>query len=132
MIYLISNNLIMVSLGTMIFFSLIIAPLTFITLDGANAAKFIRKLFPFYYGFNLICLSFALLLGLIDSGFAVRYHIVLMCAILFAVSLFILMPNINKYRDSSNDRMFNILHKSSVVINFVQLILLTIVASGYY
>ncbi len=122
----------MLSLGAMVFFSFIIAPLTFMSLDASNAAKFIRKLFPFYYVFNLICLSFALILGLIDSGFAVRYHIVLACTILFAVSLFLLMPNINKYRDASNDKMFNILHRFSVIINFVQLILLAIVASGYY
>lgn len=122
----------MLSLGAMIFFSFIIAPLTFMSLDASNAARFIRKLFPFYYAFNLICLSLALILGLIDVGFAVRFHIILACTILFAVSLFLLMPLINKYRDSSNDRMFNIFHRFSVIINFVQLILLTIVASGYY
>ena len=122
----------MLSLGAMIFFSFIIAPLTFMSLDASNAARFIRKLFPFYYAFNLICLSLALILGLIDVGFAVRFHIILACTILFAVSLFLLMPLINKYRDSSNDRMFNIFHRFSVIINFVQLMLLTIVASGYY
>lgn len=122
----------MLSLGAMVFFSFIIAPLTFMSLDASNAAKFIRKLFPFYYAFNLTCLSLALILGYIDSGFAVRFHIVLACTILFAISLFLLMPNINKYRDSSNDKMFNIFHRFSVIINFVQLILLAIVASGYY
>ena len=132
MLYLIANNLIMVSFGVIVFFSLVVAPITFITLDIENAGKFIRRLFPFYYGFNLFCLILSLLIALVDGSFAVRYHIVILCVILFLFTLFYLMPKINKYRDNSNERMFKITHRLSVVINYAQLILLAIVASGYY
>ena len=132
MLYLIANNLIMVSFGVIVFFSFVVAPITFITLDIENAGKFIRRLFPFYYGFNLFCLILSLLIALVDRSFAVRYHIVILCIILFLFTLFYLMPKINKYRDNSNERMFKITHRLSVVINYAQLILLAIIASGYY
>ena len=132
MLYLIANNLIMISFGVIVFFSFVVAPITFITLDIENAGKFIRRLFPFYYGFNLFCLILSLLIALVDGSFAVRYHIVILCVILFLFTLFYLMPKINKYRDSSNERMFKITHRLSVVINYAQLILLAIIASGYY
>jgi len=132
MLYLIANNLIMVSFGVIVFFSFVVAPITFITLDIENAGKFIRRLFPFYYGFNLFCLILSLLIALFDGSFAVRYHIVILCIILFLFTLFYLMPKINKYRDNSNERMFKITHRLSVVINYAQLFLLTIIASGYY
>ena len=132
MLYLIANNLIMVSFGVIVFFSFVVAPITFITLDIENAGKFIRRLFPFYYGFNLFCLILSLLIALVDGSFAVRYHIVILCVILFLFTLFYLMPKINKYRDNSNERMFKISHRLSVVINYAQLILLAIIASGYY
>ena len=132
MLYLIANNLIMVSFGVIVFFSFVVAPITFITLDIENAGKFIRRLFPFYYGFNLFCLILSLLIALVDGSFAVRYHIVILCVILFLFTLFYLLPKINKYRDNSNESMFKITHRLSVVINYVQLILLAIIASGYY
>jgi len=132
MLYLIANNLIMISFGVIVFFSFVVAPITFITLDIENAGKFIRRLFPFYYGFNLFCLILSLLIALVDGSFAVRYHIVILCVILFLFTLFYLMPKINKYRDNSNERMFKITHRLSVVINYAQLILLAIIASGYY
>tara|TARA_Y100000816_G_scaffold291554_1_gene283270 strand:- start:2021 stop:2389 length:369 start_codon:yes stop_codon:yes gene_type:complete len=122
----------MVSFGVIVFFSFVVAPITFITLDIENAGKFIRRLFPFYYGFNLFCLILSLLIALVDGSFAVRYHIVILCVILFLFTLFYLLPKINKYRDSSNERMFKITHRLSVVINYAQLILLAIIASGYY
>jgi len=132
MLYMIANNLILVSFGVIVFFSFVVAPITFITLDIENAGKFIRRLFPFYYGFNLFCLILSLLIALVDGSFAVRYHIVILCVILFLFTLLYLMPKINKYRDNSNERMFKITHRLSVVINYVQLILLAIIASGYY
>ena len=40
-------------LGIMLFFSFVIAPVVFTTLDEENARKFIRRIFPFYYNVNL-------------------------------------------------------------------------------
>ena len=51
-------------LGIMLFFSFIIAPVVFTTLDEDNARKFIRRIFPFYYNVNL-GISFIVLLSLL-------------------------------------------------------------------
>ena len=40
-------------LGIMVFFSFVVAPVTFTTLNEENARKFIRKIFPYYYNVNL-------------------------------------------------------------------------------
>ena len=40
-------------LGAMIFFSFVVAPITFKLLDEENSRKFIRGIFPFYYLLNL-------------------------------------------------------------------------------
>ena len=47
-------------LGIMLFFSFVIAPVVFTTLDDENARKFIRRIFPFYYNVNLV-ISFIVL-----------------------------------------------------------------------
>ena len=53
-------------LGIMLFFSFVIAPVVFTTLDENNARKFIRRIFPFYYNVNL-GISFIVLLVLYDT-----------------------------------------------------------------
>ena len=116
------QNLIAISLGTMLFFSFVIAPVIFKVLDANNAGKFVRKIFPHYYMINLIILSIAVLLLFYISSINLDFYITLVFAILFAFSLFILMPIINKFKDSKEEKKFKYLHALSVIINFVQII----------
>ena len=116
------QNLIAVSLGTMLFFSFVIAPVIFKVLDANNAGKFVRKIFPHYYLINLIILSIVLLLFLYISSVNQDFYITLIIAILFAFSLFILMPLINKLKDNKEERKFKYSHALSVIINFIQII----------
>jgi hypothetical protein len=116
------QNLIAISLGTMLFFSFVIAPVIFKVLDANNAGKFVRKIFPHYYMINLIILSIAVLLLFYISSINLDFYITLVLAILFAFSLFILMPIINKFKDSKEEKKFKYLHALSVIINFVQII----------
>ena len=48
-------------LGIMLFFSFVIAPVTFTVLDEESSRKFIRKIFPYYYTVNLT-VSFLILI----------------------------------------------------------------------
>ena len=116
------QNLIAISLGTMLFFSFVIAPVIFKVLDANNASKFVRKIFPLYYLINLVILSFALLLLLYISSVNLDFYIILFITILFAFSLFILMPLINKLKDNKEERKFKYSHTFSVIINFIQII----------
>ena len=111
-------------LGIMLFFSFVIAPVVFTTLDEDNARKFIRRIFPFYYNVNLAISFIVLLLFLFLSKLGVDFYLILLITILFATSNYLLMPLINKYRDEKQDKKFKYSHFISVVINFVQMICL--------
>ena len=116
------QNLIAISLGAMLFFSFVIAPVIFKVLDANNASKFVRKIFPHYYLINLVVLSIAVLLLLYISSINLDFYITLIITILFAFSLFILMPLINKLKDDKEEIKFKYSHTLSVIINFIQII----------
>jgi len=127
MINQISVYLTCIILGIMIFFSFVIAPVTFTALNEENARKFIRKIFPYYYTVNLAICVLVLILFTILKIFSLDFYLILSVAVLFAVSNFVLMPLINKFRDEKQDKKFKQSHFISVVINFVQMILLVII-----
>ncbi len=124
MIEQLSIYLIAMILGIMLFFSFVIAPVVFTTLDEDNARKFIRRIFPFYYNVNLAISFIVLLLFLFLSKFGLDFYLILLITILFTISNYLLMPLINKYRDEKQDKKFKYSHFISVVINFVQMICL--------
>ena len=111
-------------LGIMLFFSFVIAPVVFTTLDEDNARKFIRRIFPFYYNVNLGLSLIVLLTFLFLSKLGLDFYLILVITLLFATSNYLLMPLINKYRDEKQDKKFKYSHFISVVINFVQMICL--------
>ena len=111
-------------LGIMLFFSFVIAPVVFTTLDEENARKFIRRIFPFYYNVNLGISFIVLIIFFILSNFGINFYLILAVVLLFATSNYLLMPLINKYRDDKQDKKFKYSHFISVVINFIQMICL--------
>ena len=111
-------------LGIMLFFSFVIAPVVFTTLDEGNARKFIRRIFPFYYNVNLAISLVVLLTFFFLSNFGIEFVLILTITILFAISNYYLMPLINKYRDEKQNKKFKYSHFISVVINFIQIIFL--------
>ena len=113
-------------LGIMLFFSFVIAPVVFTTLDEDNARKFIRRIFPFYYNVNLGISLIILLTFIFLIKFGVDFYLILAISFLFAISNYLLMPLINKYRDEKQDKKFKYSHFISVVINFVQMIFLVL------
>ena len=114
-------------LGIMLFFSFVIAPVVFTTLDENNARKFIRRIFPFYYNVNLVVSFIVLITFIFSSNIGVDFYIILIITILFATSNYLLMPLINKYRDEKQEKKFKYSHFLSVLINFVQMICLVFV-----
>ena len=113
-------------LGIMLFFSFVIAPVVFTTLDEENARKFIRRIFPFYYNVNLGISLIVLFIFLFLSKLGVDFYLVLAITFLFATSNYLLMPLINKYRDEKQDKKFKYSHFISVVINFIQMLFLVV------
>ena len=114
-------------LGIMLFFSFVVAPITFTSLNEENARKFIRRIFPFYYNVNLGISIIVTLIFIFIESFHLDFFLILLVALLFALSNYVLMPLINKYRDNNHDKKFKFSHFISVVINFLQMIFLIII-----
>ena len=123
------NNLVFFSyfllsalLGSMIFFSAVVAPNVFTTLDPENSRKFIRSMFPKLYLWGL-AISFISCVALYT--YSLRSFI--LCSIVFLgflVSKQILVPSINKASDDKNNKKFRLLHNFSVLIFLSQIILI--------
>ena len=120
-----------ITLGIMLFFSFVVAPVVFTTLDEENARKFIRRIFPYYYKVNLGISLLILLILLFTSNFGIKFYLILVVAILFAISNYLLMPMINKFRDENQDKKFKYLHAISVIFNFIQILILLVIMFRY-
>ena len=109
-------------IGSLVFFSSIVAPNTFINLDEKSARKFIRTLFPKIY-------TYAAILSLLISIFLLKVE-VFYSFVFFVISIgyiyskFFLMKKINDASDMKDDNKFKILHRFSVIIFILQLILM--------
>ena len=114
-------------LGIMLFFSFVVAPITFKSLNEENARVFIRKIFPYYYNVNLTICLIATLSFIFIENYSLNFYLILSTTILFGISSFILMPLINKFRDNKEDTKFKYSHLISVIINFIQIIFLLLI-----
>tara|TARA_B100000686_G_C16570785_1_gene852817 strand:+ start:418 stop:813 length:396 start_codon:yes stop_codon:yes gene_type:complete len=117
-------NLTSLTLGIMIFFSFVVAPVTFKFLDEQNSRRFIRGIFPYYYILNLLFSLTIVFLFAYIKNYSISFFLIVAVCILFFVSNFLLMPLINKFRDNKEDKKFKISHFISVLINFIQIIFL--------
>ena len=73
----ISIYLTSIILGIMLFFSFVVAPVTFNALDEENARKFIRKIFPYYYTVNLAISISVLICFTILKIFSLDFYLIL-------------------------------------------------------
>ena len=117
MLNLISDFITAANVGVMLFFSVAVAPTIFMVLPAEWSAAYVRKFFPKYF----------LFLG-ITSAIAAALHSLLVvqislgiCSLMFFLNVFWLTPRINSARDSKDQKNFNLLHRTSVGINLVQL-----------
>ena len=128
---LISNHVIKFLLpfliGSLIFFSAIIAPNTFLVLDDKNARKFIRSIFPKLYLWSLvICLILTLLMFFNNKFYG---FVLLIVSFGFFFSRQYLTKWINDVSDLKNkkeidEKRFKKLHKLSVFIFLSQIVCL--------
>ena len=109
-------------LGSMLFFSIAIAPKIFTVLPNEEAGKFVRSVFPTYYMYNGIQYLILTILMIYLGKTGDILYLSILILILFILSNYVLMPQINKSRDVNNQKKFKILHLLSVVFNFVIII----------
>ena len=116
--------------GSLIFFTVVVAPTTFINLDQKNARKFIRNIFPKIY-------LWAHILSVLISLLLVFYELILGLIVLFVSIGFLfsrqyLVKWINavsdiKEKNIKQKRKFQLLHTLSVLIFISQIICLSVI-----
>ena len=108
--------------GTIIFFSAVVAPTVFKSLDEREAGVFLRAFFPKYYIFGIV-------LGVISIIYLLfsPVHSHLLYSIIAMTLLTILgrmsIPIINKARDTNNEQAFKRYHLISVMMNVLTLVI---------
>lgn len=107
-------------LSFMIFFPVVVATSVFKVLDEKQSSKFLRIFFPKYYLFGFVLSLTGLIIAIFDKN-NMSIIIFLFIIIGFLFSRQFLMPIINKAKDNNNEKKFNILHRFSVLINFIQI-----------
>ena len=106
--------------GGMLLFSVGFGTLSFKFLKPADARKFIRKTFPYFYAYVF---GISALICLLSFNFSTTISVIssIICVTTVPTAL-ILMPAINKASDTKQRRNFIILHTLSVVITLVHII----------
>ena len=125
---LINQFLIAILIGSKIFFSAIVAPNIFVSLDEKNSRLFVRSIFPKLYFW---CLIISLMITIIFafSNIVLSFFFFIISSGYFYSRQF-LMHKINKISDKTHktemdNKSFKILHSFSVLIFVVQLILIS-------
>jgi len=114
-------------IGSLVFFSAVVAPNTFKNLDEKNARLFIRNLFPKLYSYAAV-ISLIISITLLGNSHFYSF-IFLIITLGYLYSKFFLMIKINNAADKKDTKKFNILHRFSVIIFVLQLILMIAVYS---
>ena len=116
--------------GVIIFFSAVVAPTVFKSLEEREAGVFLRAFFPKYY-------IFGILLGIV-SGVILMFmpvNVDLTYAIIAMTLLTVLgrmsIPIINNARDSGDEAGFKKYHLISVMMNVVTLIIGLVILGMY-
>ena len=118
--------LISIWIGVIVFFSAIIAPTVFKTLDEKSAGVFLRAFFPKYYLFAIVIGLAALALIMIFNieMSNILYIAIVSMTVLSIISRF-MIPIINNARDmgEKGKQKFNRLHALSVSLNVITLVI---------
>lgn len=113
----IANFLIASMVGIMLFFTVIVAPTVFKVLPSEWSSKYVRNFFPKYYA----TLGIVTLVSAFFEQNSLPQLLLVICAMLFAFSLFFLTGLINDAKDVGRSKIFHVLHGLSVAINLTQL-----------
>ena len=112
-------------LGGLIFFSALVAPNVFSSLDEKNARVFLRGIFPKLYLYaGILSLFISLILFFINSFLSFIFFII---TIGYFYSRQFLMIKINEASDQKNQKEFKKLHRFSVLIFITQILLMILI-----
>ena len=124
------NFLIPFLVGSLIFFSTVVAPNVFISLDQKSARKFIRSIFPKLYLYSFfISITIALLVIYHETIYSLIFLMVSFGFLFWKIFLVKWINDVSdvKQKTSQQIKKFKILHSLSVLIFITQIVCMTIV-----
>jgi len=119
----------------MIFFTTVVSPSVFASLNNNGSSKFLRTIFPRMFLFGFLISFIGILLTIASSSFY-NSIILVVVALSFIINRNYLTPMINNFRDQELEgnkvaaKKFKVMHLFSVllfVINFFLLILVIVI-----
>ena len=117
-------------MGSMIFFTTVVSPTTFQTLNNKDSSNFLRSIFPKLFLFGFIISILSLLISLFNDNLIVTILLTFV-TLSFLYNRNFLTPLINKFRDLelTGDKVakkkFKLMHFLSVFLFIVNFILLS-------
>ena len=124
------NFLIPFLIGSLIFFSAVIAPTIFLILDQQNARKFIRSIFPKLYMWSFFISLVVAFLCLLNNKFYSMIIFFISFGFLFSRQYLVKWINAVsdiKVKNKKQKKQFKILHGLSVIILISQVFCLLII-----
>lgn len=116
--------------GGMLFFAAVVTPVLFRTLNREAAGEAVRRLFPVYYITLGCAAAAAAAIYAVDvSPASLNANLLAAVAAGFFLGRFVLLPRINAVRPAPGETHpeFRRLHRLSVVLNLVQLLVVLFV-----
>ena len=124
-------------MGSMIFFTTVVSPTTFQTLDNKDSSNFLRSIFPKLFLFGFIISILSLLISLFNDNLIVTILLTFV-TLSFLYNRNFLTPLINKFRDLelTGDKVakkkFKLMHFLSVFLFIVNFLLLSCILTINY
>ena len=124
LIFFINSSLI----GILLFFSIILSPLIFKTLEKKDSSKLIRKIFPLLFVTGILISIITLIISLINN----LENIIILSSInliIFIVNLIYFVPKINKisdiktYNEKEKKFKFIFFHSLSVMLYIISVLI---------
>lgn len=108
-------------LGSIVFFSFVVAPTVHAVLERPDAARLLRTMFPRYYLFGIICGALAITSALVVANDLKLTVPLVIATVLSAYARQVLAPALDAARSSADDERFADLHVQSVRLNLITL-----------
>ena len=116
--------------GVIIFFSAVVAPTVFKSLEEREAGVFLRAFFPKYYIFGIVLGIVSLTILMIMPVNAILTYAIITMTLLTVLGR-MSIPIINNARDSGDEAGFKKYHLISVMMNVVTLIVGLVILGTY-
>ena len=124
------NFFVSILMGSMIFFTTVVSPTTFQTLNNKDSSNFLRSIFPKLFLFAFIISILSLLISIFNDNLIVTILLTFV-TLSFLYNRNFLTPLINKFRDleMTGDKVakkkFKLMHFLSVFLFIVNFLLLS-------